>query len=94
MLRDQRGVDMNNDQIMKLCQRGFGNYNGALDDANNLLAECYGTIGRLVGALEYVREVLNDADVNCFGENGNGEIEWSLRDEVIDNLTRNIIGND
>lgn len=34
-------------EVMKACQKGFGNYNGALQDANNLLAECYGTIGRL-----------------------------------------------
>ena len=33
--------------LMKACQKGFGDYNGALQDANNLLAECYGTIGRL-----------------------------------------------
>jgi hypothetical protein len=35
------------DEVMKACQSGFGNYKNALDDANNLLAECYGTIGKL-----------------------------------------------
>lgn len=38
---------MKSEDIMKACQRGFGDYAGSLDDANNLLAECYGTIGRL-----------------------------------------------
>ena len=33
--------------LMKSCQKGVGNYSGALSDANNLLAECYGAIGRL-----------------------------------------------
>jgi hypothetical protein len=33
--------------LMKKCQRGFGG-RSALDDAHNLLAECYGTIGALV----------------------------------------------
>jgi len=34
-------------EVMKKCQIGFGNYPNALQDANNLLAECYGTIGKL-----------------------------------------------
>lgn len=38
---------MTSEEIMKKCQTGFGNYAGALDDANNLLAECYGHIGAL-----------------------------------------------
>jgi len=35
------------EKVMKRCQIGFGGRN-ALDDAHNLLAECYGTIGALV----------------------------------------------
>jgi regulator of replication initiation timing len=34
-------------EIMKKCQIGFGSYPKALQHANNLLAECYGTIGKL-----------------------------------------------
>lgn len=35
------------EKLMKRCQIGFRGRN-ALDDAHNLLAECYGTIGALV----------------------------------------------
>jgi hypothetical protein len=35
------------ERLMKRCRVGFGGRN-ALDDAHNLLAECYGTIGALV----------------------------------------------
>lgn len=79
---------MTDDEIMKACQRGFGNYVGALDDANNLLAQCYGSIGRLRSTVENLRDLIAEQDVNVFGSNGNGEIEWPLRDEVIDNLTK------
>ena len=34
------------EQLMKKCQRGFGNYPNALDDANNLLSECYGLLSK------------------------------------------------
>lgn len=36
---------------MKRCQIGCGGKN-ALDDAHDILAECYGTIGRLLVAYE------------------------------------------
>lgn len=45
---------MTSEEIMKKCQTGFGNYQGALDDANNLLAECYGHIGKLESRLNEV----------------------------------------
>ena len=35
------------EELMKKCQKGVGFYSGSLDDANNLLAECYGVIGAL-----------------------------------------------
>ena len=38
--------------VMKKCQRGVGNYKAGLDDANNLLSECYSTIGRLIFEVE------------------------------------------
>lgn len=44
--------NVGSEEIMKKCQRGFGNYKTALDDANNLLAECYGHIGMLENKLE------------------------------------------
>ena len=40
------------DLVVKKCQRGVGSYKGALGDANNLLSECYGTIGRLILEVE------------------------------------------
>lgn len=58
---------MKSEDVMKVCQTGFGNYTRSLDDANNLLAECYGTIGRLRNDLARCRHeasyLFNDADV-------------------------------
>jgi hypothetical protein len=39
---------MNIEKLMKKCQLGCHR----LDDANNLLAQCYGQIGRLVDYIE------------------------------------------
>ena len=33
-------------ELMKRCQRGVGGRN-ALDEAHDIMAECYGTLGRL-----------------------------------------------
>lgn len=41
-----------NEQLMKACQIGCNN----LSDANNLLAECYGRIGRLAEKNERLRK--------------------------------------
>jgi len=38
--------------------------------------------------LDFIRELLSEQDIGCLGSNGNGEIEWSLRDEVIDGITK------
>jgi len=38
---------MTNGELMTACKKGVGNYKGSMDDANNLLAECYATIGSL-----------------------------------------------
>jgi hypothetical protein len=43
---------MTNEQLMKACQIGCNN----LNDANNLLAECYGRIGKLASENERLRE--------------------------------------
>jgi hypothetical protein len=42
MSQEQQEIE----QLMKKCQRGVGNYPNALDDANNLLSECYGLLGK------------------------------------------------
>lgn len=42
---------MTPEELMKKCQTGCGGHN-ALDDCNNLLAECYGTIGKMLKWIE------------------------------------------
>lgn len=42
---------MTPEQLMKKCQIGCGGKN-ALDDAHSLLAECYGTIGKMLSWIE------------------------------------------
>lgn len=45
------------ERLMKRCQIGVGGRN-ALDDAHSIMAECYGTLGALMLAVEMQREML------------------------------------
>jgi hypothetical protein len=42
------------DRLMKRCQIGVGG-RGALDDAHDIMAECYGTLGALMLEVERLR---------------------------------------
>jgi len=42
----------------------------------------------LESQLETIREILLEQDKECLGKNGNGIIEWSLRDEVVDSISK------
>lgn len=44
------------EKVMRACQRGTRNYN----EANNLHAQCYGTIGSLVNALRAAQQHLRE----------------------------------
>ena len=52
------------ERLMKRCQIGFGGRT-ALDEAHNLLAECYGALG----ALSQERDRLRDAIAKTLDEN-------------------------
>lgn len=43
------------DALMKRCQRGVGGRN-ALDEAHDIMAECYGTLGRLESERDALRQ--------------------------------------
>lgn len=47
--------------LMKRCQRGVGGRN-ALDEAHDIMAECYGTLGRLESERDALRQQLADSD--------------------------------
>ncbi|WP_099431077.1 hypothetical protein [Pseudomonas mosselii] len=42
--------------LMKACQRGVAGKGPAIEAANNLLAECYGLIGKLAAENEALRK--------------------------------------
>lgn len=42
------------------------------------------------GELISIREFISGLEQDVFGSNGNGEIEWSMRDEIIDRLTQTL----
>ena len=42
-------------ELMKRCQRGVGGRN-ALDEAHDIMAECYGTLGRLESERDTLRQ--------------------------------------
>ena len=45
-------------ELMKRCQRGVGGRN-ALNDAHDIMAECYGTLGRLEAECDAMRQQRN-----------------------------------
>lgn len=47
--------------LMKACQRGVAGKGPAIESANNLLAECYGALGKLTAENEALRK---DAESN------------------------------
>ena len=55
---------MTPEQVMKQCQVGTRNYN----EANNLHAECYGTIGKLLHQQSRLVRIINDL-INCADHN-------------------------
>lgn len=48
-------------ELMKRCQRGVGGRN-ALDEAHDIMAECYGTLGRLESERDALRQQLAERD--------------------------------
>ena len=59
------------DALMKRCQVGVGGGN-ALDNAHDIMAECYGTLGALMLEVERLRglyeELLYSVGCKCLGE--------------------------
>lgn len=47
------------DALMKRCQIGVGGRN-ALDEAHDIMAECYGTLGALMLEVERLRAALDE----------------------------------
>jgi hypothetical protein len=62
--------------LMKGCQRGVPGKGPAIETANNLLAECYGLLGKLAAENEALRNdaeryrVLRQADVDTIHNGG------------------------
>ncbi|HEK1684056.1 TPA: hypothetical protein SMR42_000361 [Pseudomonas putida] len=42
--------------LMQACQRGVNGKGAAIEQANNLLAECYGMLGKLAAENEALRK--------------------------------------
>lgn len=42
--------------LMKDCQRGVAGKGTAIEAANNLLAECYGTLGALLKVIDQIKD--------------------------------------
>ncbi|MGE6564409.1 hypothetical protein ACQKF2_16765 [Pseudomonas hunanensis] len=50
--------------LMKSCQRGVAGKGPAIEAANNLLAECYGLLGKLAAENEALRKKVADDERN------------------------------
>ena len=65
-----------------LSANSSGSYRPSADAARRII--------QLKQQLQCLRDLIAEQDINVFGTNGNGEIEWPLRDEVIDGITRQL----
>lgn len=72
MLTDKNSIKA----LMKECQRGVPGKGPAIEAANNLLAECYGLLGKLAAENDALRKdaeryrVLRQADVDTIHNGG------------------------
>lgn len=55
------------DALMKRCQRGVGGRN-AMEEAHDIMAACYGTLGRLMLDLEQVATIAHDGGLAGLSE--------------------------
>ncbi|TFF34901.1 hypothetical protein [Pseudomonas sp. RIT623] len=53
------------EQLMKACQRGVAGKGPAIEAANNLLAECYGLLGKLSAENEALRKIISESATAC-----------------------------
>ena len=53
-------------ELMKRCQRGVGGRN-ALDEAHDIMAECYGTLGRLEAERDHLKACQENAQLHITG---------------------------
>ncbi|MDF9756742.1 hypothetical protein [Pseudomonas hunanensis] len=54
--------------LMKACQRGVAGKGPAIEAANNLLAECYGVLGKLAAENKGLRKTLSECIASLSGE--------------------------
>lgn len=68
-------TDKNNvEALMQACQRGVAGKGPAIEAANNLLAECYGTLGGLLKVIDGLRTENNRLIEDRDGMRGHGEL--------------------
>jgi hypothetical protein len=73
------------DRLMKRCQIGVGGRN-ALNDAHDIMAECYGTLGRLQSELAAAKAELSEDEgvINVWrGRTQRAEAECEALREVL-----------
>ena len=66
-------------QAARMCEQlasGIEARNSQIEDMQTLLRN--------------IRDTLNSCDLNCLGTGSNGTIEWPIRDEVIDAITKTL----
>ena len=74
---------MNDESLCRwLKNNSSGDYRPSAEAANR--------IETLKAHLMSLRELIAKQDISVFGSKGNGEIDWSLRDQVIDEITQQI----
>jgi len=65
--------------------------NEVASQASKYVNELELEMARLKTALEMYRDFISEQDIDCFGSANNGEgLEWPVRDQIIDNMTKDI----
>ena len=77
-------------ELMKRCQRGVGGRN-ALDEAHDIMAECYGTLGRLEAERDHLKACQENAQLHITGLVAERNAALKQRDklaQVLENVER------
>ena len=80
-------------ELMKRCQRGVGG-RSALDEAHDIMAECYGTLGRLEAERDHLKACQENAQLHITGLVAERNAALRQRDNLAGLLRKVLVTHD
>lgn len=82
---------MSGDRVLNLKEKlkdAHENFPIIDNHPGDLYEDALNRIVTLEMTLKSIRQVLSTKDADCLGSGNNGQIEWPIRDEIIDHITK------